>query len=188
MILPGALKPEEAELVTPELLARAISVLRGSFRYVVVDLGVALSDSMLAVIDQLQHMILVVTPEISALKASGDALQILLALGTSSDQITVALNHRSPKAPLPRPTAERMLGRGVDVEIMFDGSRADEAAVRGSILSLTDPKSEVTKSAEALADLIEFRHPPQMTYATGGDDDVAADPAPLGADRGSQTW
>src|SRR4029077_76990 len=59
MILPGALKPEEAELITPDLLARTIGVLRKSFRYVVVDLGVALSESVLAVIDHVQHVVLV---------------------------------------------------------------------------------------------------------------------------------
>jgi pilus assembly protein CpaE len=186
MILAGALKPEEADLVTPDLLARAITVLRNSFRYVIVDLGVALTDSMLAVIDQLQHVILVATPEISALKAAADALQILLALGTPADHVTIALNHRSAKAALQRGGVERMLGRAVDVEVMCDGSRADEAAVRGAILSLTDPKSEISKGAEALADRIELRHPPQLGYATEA---APADLGPNGgAERGAQTW
>jgi len=54
MVLPGALQPEEADLVTGDLVGRAIEVLRRTFRYVVVDLGVALTDVTLAALDQSQ--------------------------------------------------------------------------------------------------------------------------------------
>ena len=160
MILPGALKPEEAELVTPELLARTIGVLRKSFRYVIVDLGVALSESVLAVVDHVQHVVLVVTPEISAVKASADALEILVTLGVAPDQVSVLLNHRSAKAAVQRTSVEMRLGKPVDVEMLFDGGRPDEAALHGNILSLTDPRSEVTKGAETLAQLLEAAQPP----------------------------
>jgi len=155
MILPGALKPEEADLITPELLERAITFLRRSFRYVIVDLGVALSETVLAVVDHVQHVVLVVTPEISAVKASADALEILLTLGIPTDQVSVLLNHRGLKPAVLRPSLERMLGKPVDVEMLFDGGRPDEAALHGNILSLTDPKSEVTKGVEALANRLE---------------------------------
>jgi Flp pilus assembly CpaE family ATPase len=159
MILPGALRPEEADLITPELLARTISVLRKSFRYVIVDLGVALSETVLSVVDHVQHVVLVVTPEISAVKASADALEILLTLGVPGEQMSVLLNHRSPKPAVLRMSLERMLGRPVDVEMLFDGARPDEAAVHGNILSLSDPKSEVTKGVEALANQLERQQP-----------------------------
>jgi Flp pilus assembly CpaE family ATPase len=160
MILPGALKPEEADLVTPELLARTISVLRKSFRYVIVDLGVALSESVLAIVDHVQHVVLVVTPEISAVKASADALEILVTLGVPPQEVSVLLNHRSAKPAVLRTSLERMLGRPVDVDMLFDGGRPDEAALHGNILSLTDPRSEVTKGVEALARRLESTQPP----------------------------
>jgi len=159
MILPGALKPEEADLVTPELLARTISVLRRSFRYVVVDLGVALSESVLAIVDHVQHIVLVVTPEISAVKASADALEILVTLGVPPDEVSVLLNHRSAKSAVLRASLERMLGKPVDVEMFYDGGRPDEAALQGNLLSLTDPRSEITKGVEALARRLEATQP-----------------------------
>ena len=175
MILPGALRPEEADLVTPELIARALTVLRRSFRFVIVDLGVALSDSVLAVVDHVQHILLLVTPEVSAIKAAADALQILVTLGVSPDRITIVLNHRNTARAVPRAGIERMLGRAVDVEIPFDAGRPDEAAVHGNILSLIDPKSEISKSSETLADLLETTHP-------------APAPEPVETGRGGETW
>jgi Flp pilus assembly CpaE family ATPase len=130
----------------------------------------------LAVVDQVQHILLLVTPEVSAIKAAADALEILVTLGVSPDRISVVLNHRNLSKAVPRAGIERMLGRPVDVEIPFDASRPDEAAVHGNILSLVDSKSEISKGAEELADLLERTHPEPMPA-----------PPPDGG-RGGETW
>src|SRR5260370_8256128 len=101
MILPGALRAEESDGVTPDLIARAISVLRKTFRYVVVDLGIAIDDSTLAVLDLTQHVIVVAAPELSAVKSAADAIHILHSLGTPDDHLPPLLTNRSPK---PAPT------------------------------------------------------------------------------------
>jgi len=158
MILPGALRPEESDEVTSDLIARAITVLRKTFRYVVVDLGIAIDDSTLAVLDLTQHVIVVTAPELSAVKSAADAIDILRKLGTPDDRLTVALNNRSAKPAVMKAAVERTLKRAVDVEVAFDGSKPDEAALTGTILSLTDPRSEITRGAQALADILERKH------------------------------
>jgi len=40
------------------------------------------------------------------------------------------------------------------VELGYDGAKADEAAVKGEILVLTDPKSALSRGAEQLAQII----------------------------------
>jgi pilus assembly protein CpaE len=158
MILPGALRPEEADDVTPELITRAIAVLRKTFRYVVVDLGIALNDATLAVLDVAQHVVVVAAPELSAVKTAADAIDIVLKLGTPHDRLTVVLNSRSPKPAVSRPAVERMLKRGVDVEVAFDGERPDQAALTGTILSISNPRSEITRGAQTIADILEEKH------------------------------
>ena len=158
MILPGALKPEEGDEVTPELINRAISVLRRTFRYIVVDLGVTISDSTLALLDLTQHMVLVVAPELSALKSAADAIDILLQIGTPDDRLSVVLNNRTAKPAVTRDAVLRKLKRAVDVEVAFDGIKPEQAALDGAILSVTDPKSEVTRGSNALAALIDRVH------------------------------
>jgi Flp pilus assembly CpaE family ATPase len=158
MILSGTLRPEEADEVTPELVTRAIGVLRKTFRFIVVDLGVSISDSTLALLDLTQHVVLVAAPELSALKSAADAIEILLQLGTPHDRLSVVLNNRSAKPAVTRSAVERMLKRQVDVEVAYDYSRPDQAAVNGEILSITNPRSEVAKGAEALADLLHAHH------------------------------
>jgi len=158
MVLPGALHPEEADLVTGELVGRAIEVLRRTFRYIVVDLGVAMTDVTLAAIDQSQHVFMVVTPEITAVKGAADASVILELLGIPSDRLSLVLNHRAPAGGLSRNAVERGAGLKVAHEIPYDGARPDEAAVHGSILAVTNPKSEIARGVEAMATAIEARH------------------------------
>jgi Flp pilus assembly CpaE family ATPase len=173
MILAGALRAEEADEVTADLVTRAIGVLRKTFRYVVVDLGVAITDSTLALLDQTQHVVLVAAPELSAVKSAADAIDILMQLGTPPDRLTVVLNSRSPKASINRSTVERILKRAVDVEVAYDGARPDLAAVNGEILSLTNPRSEIAKGAEALADHLEARHGRNETAVGSGSQPTA---------------
>src|SRR6266568_7344654 len=158
MILPGALRPEEADEVTAELITRAIGVLRKSFRYIVVDLGVTITDATLALFDLTQHMVVVTVPELSAVKSTTDAIDILRQLGTPPDRVTVVLNNRTEKGAVTRSAVERALKRAIDVEVGFDAARPEQAAVEAQILSLTNPRSELTKGAEALAALLEARH------------------------------
>src|SRR5256884_6411067 len=132
MILPGALRPEEADEVTPELITRAISVLRKSFTYIVVDLGVTITDATLALFDLTQHVVLVAAPELSAVKSAADAIEILRKLGLPDDRLTVVLNNRTPRPAVLKAAVERTLRRAVDVEVGYDGSKPDQAALSGT--------------------------------------------------------
>ena len=180
MILPGALRPEEADEVTPELVTRAIAVLRKSFRYIVVDLGVTITDSTLALFDLTQHVVVVTAPEMSAVKSAADALDILVQLGAPHDRLTVVLNNRSIKPAVTKSAVERSLKRPVDVEVGFDATRPEQAAVEGVILSLTNPKSEVARGAEALASLLDVKH------SREGAEAVPAVPAGAGGAGGAE--
>ncbi|HEY8803259.1 MAG TPA: hypothetical protein VIN00_09280, partial [Candidatus Dormibacteraeota bacterium] len=85
-------------------------------------------------------------------------IDILLRLGTPHDRLSVVLNNRSAKPAVTRSAVERMLKRKVDVEVAYDYSRPDQAAVNGEILSISNARSEIAKGAEALADLLHAYH------------------------------
>ena len=72
--------------------------------------------------------------------------------------MTVVLNSRSEKPAVTKTAVERALRREVDIEIAFDENRPELAAVAGQILALTNPRSEITRGAEALAARLESVH------------------------------
>ena len=154
LVLPGTLRAEEADQLEPQHIHEALEILRPAFRYVILDLGTALDDLTLAALERSQRLVLVTTPELTTLQGASELLDILeVALGITQDAMTVVLNHRSPRAAVSREAVERSLGRPVDVEIRHDGLKADEAALHG-ILSIEDPKSEMSIGARAVAELL----------------------------------
>jgi MinD-like ATPase involved in chromosome partitioning or flagellar assembly len=102
--------------------------------------------------------VLVTAPDLSAVKSSADAIEIFNQLGTPDDRLTVVLNHRAEKPAVTKAAVERSLRRSVDVEILYDGVRPEQAALDGVILSTSNPKSEIARGTEALAALIDGIH------------------------------
>ena len=159
MLLPGALKIEQSELVTPELVQRAITALLRTFPYLVVDLGVAMSESALSVLERAQRIILIVTPELTALKDTKELLELFrTVLNIPDGSVTIVLNRPRATSLLDRGHIEHSLGRAVDVELEHDGYRVDRAAVTGELLVSAFPGSPVAKKLKALAQHLEAEH------------------------------
>jgi Flp pilus assembly CpaE family ATPase len=62
----------------------------------------------------------------------------------------------------------RTLKQELSVEIDFDGTKPDEAAVKGEILVLTDPKSAIARGVEQLAQMISGSTATESKEKKGG--------------------
>ena len=172
MLLPGVLKPEEADLINAALIAKAMGVLAGAFRYIIFDLGVALTENTLTILDHAQRIVLLATPELSSLKDISDLLRIFEnVLNIVPGRIVIVLNNKTPKPVVGREDIERTLKQSIAAEIGFDGSKPDEAGVRGEILTLTDPKSTIARASHEIADIL---------IGVRGDKDKAKGKLPFG--------
>jgi MinD-like ATPase involved in chromosome partitioning or flagellar assembly len=69
-------------------------------------------------------------------------------------RVILALNNKVPKSVVGKEDVVRTLKQELAVEIDFDGTKPDEAAVKGEILVLTDPKSAIARGVEQLAGMI----------------------------------
>jgi Flp pilus assembly CpaE family ATPase len=154
MLLPGILTAAQAELITPDLVSRALDWLLTAFNYVVVDLGVGLSEVTLRVLESAHQVVLVVTPELTNLKDSAELLQTFTnVLEIPPGCVTVLLNHPRPATLVTRLDVERALGRPVSTEMLFDGQRFDRATVKGELLVLTEPGGRTAQAIRELGDL-----------------------------------
>jgi len=155
MLLPGVLRPEQADLVTPQLITAAMSHLQSAFRYIVVDLGVAMTENVLTMLENAHRIVLLATPELSTLKDVNDLLRLFEnVLHIAPSRVLIVMNSKSPRPVVGRDDVERTLNQKIPVEFQFDGSKPDEAAVQGAVLALTDPKSAITRGTQALADAL----------------------------------
>lgn len=159
MVLPTALKVEQSELITPTLVQRAIDVLQRTFSYVVVDLGIAITESTLSVFERSGRVLLVVTPELPSLKDTAELLDVFEeVLKIPAGNVTLVLNHPRPRSMVGRPDAERVIGRKMDFEVPHDGPRFDRAAVTGELLIAGSPSSPPAKAITRLAELVAHQY------------------------------
>jgi diguanylate cyclase (GGDEF)-like protein/PAS domain S-box-containing protein len=141
MLLPTALKAEEADLIDPALIVRTLDVLGRQFKYVVFDLGVALSDNVLSVLELSQHLVTVTAPELTAMADTAQVLDIVTrVLQMPVGRVHLVMNNRTPHAAMHRKDVEQVLKREIEVEFPYEGARPEQAAVRGMLLGAADPK------------------------------------------------
>ncbi len=158
MVLPTALRPEEADLVGPELVLRAYQALRPYFPYVVFDLPVSLTDIVLAAFDISEHVVTVVSPELSAVHDTAKVLDILttvlhLPMGRSH----VVLNHRSADSAVEVKNVEKALSRRVTAEFKYQGSKLEQSALSGRTGVAAGARGSF---AESIARLVSALEPP----------------------------
>lgn len=159
VVLPSALRVEQSELVTPILVQRALAVLEQTFTYIVVDLGVAMTEVTLSVLERANRILLMVTAELPTLKDTADLLQIFeTVLDIPPARVSLVLNHPRPQTMVTRADAERVVKRPMHMEIPYDGARFDRAAVMGEVLVATEPSSVVAKTLIRLASSITDEH------------------------------
>jgi pilus assembly protein CpaE len=159
VIIPSALRAEQADMVTPQLVKRALDVLEQTFNYIVVDLGVAMTEVTLGVLERANRILVMVTPELTSLKDTAELLQIFeKVLKIPSARVNLALNHPRPQTMVTRADAERQVERKIQIEIAYDGARFDRAAVTGQMVVETDPSCAAAKSVIQLAGSITKEH------------------------------
>ena len=151
MVLPATLRPEEAELVTPELVTRALGVLGAQFRYVVFDLGVTLDDKVLAALELSDHIVLIATPELASMHDTRQVLELATrVLNIPAGRIHIVLNHRAPDSAMSRKVVEEVLRRPLAAEFRYYGAAPEMAGLEGRLQVKSDPRSQFSRSVREL--------------------------------------
>jgi MinD-like ATPase involved in chromosome partitioning or flagellar assembly len=155
MVLPGVLAAEETDHLEPQVVARALDALRRTFRHVIVDLPIALGELTLNALDVSDRVLVLVTPEITALTGTTEFLAVLRdAIGLPDSHVTVALNNRAAKPAMSRAAVQRAIERNIDVEIRHDNERPDVAALHGA-LSIDDRQSQLRPAIDELVKIYQ---------------------------------
>jgi len=156
MALPATLRPEEAELVTPALLLRAMKVLAPSFRHIVFDLGTSLDDCVLAALEMSDHLVLVATPELASMHDTRQVIDLATrVLHIPAGRVHAVLNHRTPDSLLSRKVVEEVLGTPLAAEFRYFGAGSEMAGLEGRLQVQSDPGGNFSRSVRSIVDLLD---------------------------------
>ncbi len=143
--------PEEADLITGALFSEAFNLLRPNFEYIVADLPHMFDDISLQVLDAADYIVLILSPEIAAVRAADAALDTYAKLGYDSDRIKLVLNSTFPRGGLARQHIEGALHRPIDLQIPYAVDRFLESINYGQPLLLKKPDDPVAILFEEFA-------------------------------------
>lgn len=153
-VLAAPLKPEYAEVVTPEIISKVLEIVRTMYDYVFIDTVPSFGPEMLGALDHSDAILLVVAPDFLALKNITLGLSVLDTLNYPPDKVHLILNRTQPLTSVRLKDVERGLQRKVAIEIPSDSDLVVGSVNRGQPLMLSNPTSPVGKAISQIADLV----------------------------------
>lgn len=150
-VLAAPASPELAELVTAEHVGRILTTLLDSYDWVVIDAGSWLDERTMTVFEHADSVILVVCPEISALKALHGLLDYLNEAGSVAAKSTFVLNNQFAREILTLRDVESALGTRVTTELPYDPFLYLKSVNEGVPIVLGAPRSLPAERFEKLA-------------------------------------
>jgi pilus assembly protein CpaE len=145
--------PAQGELVTDDLVVKALAALRHEFDYIVVDTAAGLTEVTLAAIEVADELIFICDMSVSAVRGLHKVLTALGQLGLLSKQRHFVLNRADSKVGLSVSDVESAVGMRVDVRI--PSSRLVPRSMNeGQPLVETAPKTPVARSFIEVAELV----------------------------------
>ncbi len=150
-LLPAPPSPIGAELVTTAVLDRVWPHLRSRYRLLVIDAGSELSEVALTSLERSHFILLLLSPELAALKAATDAMRVFEELDYEHQRILPVINWLFPKDGLPRRSVEKALGVPAQTVIPHERTAFVRAINSGRPLVVTDRDAKASQAIIRLA-------------------------------------
>jgi pilus assembly protein CpaE len=149
-VLPAPIRPEDAELVTEQKLARLLEVAKESYDVIVVDTSPFFHGPMLATLDRTDDLLLVCGLDVPTIKNVRLSLQTLQLLSFPNERVRVILNRANSNVGMKRGEVEAALEAKIRFEVPSD--RAVPLAVnRSNPAVLSDPKADFSRALREMA-------------------------------------
>jgi pilus assembly protein CpaE len=146
--------PEQAELIGPSAVKKVIDRMRKDFDLVVVDCPSSFNDSTLAVLDESDLILTLLTLEITSVKNMRLFLEVCEQLGYGEEKIRLVLNRADSTLGIRVADVEHSIGRKVDHTIVSDGRSVVYALNRGVPFYLSNREAQVSQDIQRLASAV----------------------------------
>jgi pilus assembly protein CpaE len=159
--------PEQAELIGGVAVKRVLQRLRTDFDLIVVDCPSSFNEPTLAVLDEADLILTLLTLEITSVKNMRLFLEVCEQLGYGSDKIRLVLNRADSTLGIRVADVEHSIGRKVDHTIVSDGRSVVYALNRGVPFFLSNREAQVSQDIQRLATAITGPAPTAVVARAG---------------------
>jgi pilus assembly protein CpaE len=143
--------PINTEILDPERVKAAIKLARRSFDVIVVDLHPSYSELNQAIFDEADRIIVPVTPDVPAIRAAVQFLDVAMTLGCR-ERVSLVVNRANSGVSVP--DIERTLGASAFAQIRSAGMLFVRAANEGRTVTEMFPREKISADFDELADRV----------------------------------
>src|SRR5215213_9266232 len=166
--------PEQAELIGPGPIKKVIERARQDFDLIIVDCPSSFNDSTLAVLDEADLILTLLTLEITSVKNMRLFLEVCEQLGYGPEKIRLVLNRADSTLGIRVADVEQSIGRKVDHTIVSDGRSVVYALNRGVPFFLSNREAQVSQDIARLAAAVAGPPPTTVVAARPGEKSAKA--------------
>jgi pilus assembly protein CpaE len=163
-VFTSPVRPDTSTPPTPDQLERVLTALAAGYDYVVVDGGSALDERAQVLLARADRVVITVTPEIPAVRATRMLIEQLAEYEAPSERHVVVLNHIFAADVVKSEDLRRSLQLAVDDEIPYEPLLFLKAANEGIPLVISAPTSPPAQAFRRLASRL-VGPPPQPDAA-----------------------
>ena len=139
-VLLGPPTPEQGELVTAAHVERAMKYLAEVYDIVIVDCPTTYDDRTLTVLEHADDIMLITTPEISAIRNTGNFIDLAMRLKLPLKKVHVVLNRANSNTHIGVPEIERILRHAIAFQTQSSGRALLRSVTRGVPLVVEQPQ------------------------------------------------
>ncbi len=149
--LPAVLNVRDAGLVVPENIKLFFRKARAAYEYIIVDGGKAFSETMLAVLDHSNLILLAATPDILAVYQIKWCLDLLQSMHFPLKMVRVVLNRAESRGGVAWQEVRSALSCEIFARIPSDGHTVGMALNRGTPCVIASPRTAVSEAFRRMA-------------------------------------
>jgi pilus assembly protein CpaE len=161
-------KPEQAELIGPTSVRRVVERLKLDHDLVIVDCPATFNEPTIAVLDEADLILTLLTLEITSVKNMRLFLETAEQLGYAKDKIRLVLNRADSTLGIRVADVEHSIGRKVDHTVVSDGRSVVYALNRGVPFFLSNREAQVSQDILRLAQAVAGSAPKAAVDVAGG--------------------
>jgi pilus assembly protein CpaE len=150
LVLPAPVEPSAADQVTPEQMLMIVETLRRMCEFVVVDLPPHFDDTVLALIEAADEVLVVASMDIPSIKNLKVGIQTLDLLSLAGDRVKLVLNRANAKVRLDVSEVERALSLKTSYHVPSDIA-VPQAVNRGVPVIVDNPRSPAARALEDIS-------------------------------------
>jgi pilus assembly protein CpaE len=153
-VLLSPFRPEQAERVTPEHIQAILDSLACYYDYVVVDCPASYDDVTLAILENADRVLIVVTPEIGPVKNTGVFLDLAAEIGIAEDKLMLVLNRANSEVGISAGEIENTLRVALPFHLNSGGRPVVLSVNRGRPLLLEHPQHPFSLGIKKIAQAV----------------------------------